>query len=311
MNKSILIKFLLSSCFLLLISCEEILFEKDISKNEIVLVAPINNAPFFSTGVTFTWETVEGATKYQLQIAKPNFTNPLQIVLDTIITKTNFTQQLPIGEYEWKTKALNESYETKYSKRSFSIISNTDFQSNIVVLNSPKNNFTTNTTIQNLSWQQIIGATGYQIKIMDSNNTLINDRLVTQTSLNFTFPEGTFEWNVKASNGAVQTLDSSRSILIDTTPPNTPILTSPSNASTTTNREVSFQWNRTPILGSSEKDSIYIYTNSTLTTLQLKKEANSPTVIKLDLNTYYWFVKSFDQAGNSSNKSSIFSFIIN
>jgi hypothetical protein len=53
MTKSTLSKFLLGGCFLLFTSCEEILFEKDISKNEVILVAPINNAQFFSTGVTF------------------------------------------------------------------------------------------------------------------------------------------------------------------------------------------------------------------------------------------------------------------
>lgn len=311
MNKSFLYKFLLSSCFIFFISCEDILFEKDISKNEITLVAPANNAPFFSTGVTFTWETAEGATKYQLQIAKPNFANPLQIVLDTIITTTTFTQQLAIGAYEWRVRALNESSETKYSSRSFAIISNADFQSNVVILSSPINNLVTNTPLQNLNWQSIIGATNYQVQIIDGNNTIIKDQTITATSLSYSFSEGNYDWKVRATNGTEQTLYSSRSILVDTTIPNTPILSAPSNLSTTTIKDIVFQWNRTPIVGSVEKDSIYIYKNNALTILSQKNEANSPFSVNLDSGIYYWFVKSFDQAGNKSNSSSVFSFTIN
>jgi hypothetical protein len=311
MKKYFLSIVLLSGCLLFFISCEDILFEKDISKNQITLIAPVNNAPFFSTGVTFSWETAEGATKYQLQIAKPDFENPMQIVLDTIVTNTNFTQQLPIGKYEWRVRALNESYETNYSTRSFSIISNADFQSNVVILNAPANNLVTNTSVQNLNWQSIIGATSYQLQIIDRNNTIINDQSITATSLSYPFSEGTFQWKVRATNGTEQTLYSSRSILVDITAPNTPTLATPSNLSTTTIKDIVFQWNRTPIVGSVEKDSIYIYKNNALTILSQKNEAISPFSVNLDSGLYYWFIKSFDQAGNKSNRSSVFSFTIN
>jgi hypothetical protein len=310
MNKTLLCKFLLGILFLSFFSCEEILFEKNISKNEVLLVAPADKAQFFSTGVTFTWEPVEEATKYQLQIAKPNFDNPVQIVLDTIITSTSFTQQLPVADYEWRVRALNESYRTNYSSRLFTVVSNTDFQSNIVVLNAPASNLITKTALQSLTWQPIIGATGYQVQIYNESNAIIGDKTITASSLSYTFTQGNFQWKVRATNGVQQTLYSARSILVDTTAPNTPALSSPANASTTTSKDISFQWNRTPILGSVEKDSIYIYTDSALTVLKQKKEANNPFATSLDLGVYYWFVKSFDQAGNTSIQSSVFSFTI-
>jgi hypothetical protein len=311
MNKTLHYKFLLGIIFLCFFSCEEILFEKDISKNEVILIAPTNSAQFFSTGITFTWETTEETIKYQLQIAKPNFTNPLQIITDTIIAKTTFTQQLPVGEYEWKVRALNGSYATNYTRRSFTVVSNTDFQSNIVILNTPSNNLITKIALQSLIWQPIIGATGYQIQIYNESNAIISDKTVTAANLSYTFLQGNYQWKVRATNGTQQTLYSSRSILVDTTAPNAPLLSSPTNASTTTNNDISFQWSRTPILGSVEKDSIYIYKNSALTILHQKKETNSPFSQKLDLGNYYWFVKSFDEAGNFSNRSSVFNFTIN
>ena len=292
-------------------SCEEILLEKDISQKVEVLIAPVNNAKFFSTGVTFTWEIVPDATKYQLQIAKPNFANPMQIVLDTMVTTTSFTQQLPIGDYEWRVRAVNSAYSTNYVSRLVSVVSNVDFQSNTVVLNTPANNLNTKTALQSLSWQPIIGATTYQFQVYDRNNTVISDQTITASGLNYTFLEGSYFWRVRASNGTQQTLYSSHSILIDTIIPNTPLLSSPANASTTTNKDVSFQWSRIPISGSVEKDSIYIYTDNALTVLKLKNEASSPFTSTLDFGTYYWSTKSFDQAGNVSNKSTVFSFTVN
>ena len=311
MKKINLYKFLLLLFVLIHFSCEEIIFETDISKSEVVLVAPINNAQLFSTGVTFSWESVADATNYQLQIAKPNFRSPIQVVLDTIITGTSFTQQLPIGEYEWRVKATNSAYSTNYVSRLVSVASDADFQSNSIVLNTPMNNLITKTALQNLSWQPIIGAANYQLQIYDANNALINEQTIVSTSLNYTFLEGNFSWRVRASNGTQQTMYSSRSLLVDTTIPATPVLSSPVNASTTTATSVNFQWSRTPIAGSVEKDSIYIYTDNALTTLKIKNQGTSPFTSELDLGTYYWFVKAFDQAGNASSKSTVFSFTIN
>lgn len=311
MNLPIVNKFFIGLLFLTFVSCEEIIMEKDISKSEVILVAPMNNAQFYSTGVTFTWDLVTDATEYQLQIATPNFTNPLQIVLDTIIEKNSFTQQLPIGNYEWRVRAINSGYNTNYSSRLLSVVSNSEFQNNTLVLNSPANNLITKISAQNLSWQPIIGATGYQVQIFDANNTVISNQTIMVTSLNYTFPEGSFTWKVRATNGSEQTLYTSRTILIDITAPNTAVLSAPVNTSTTTNTNINFQWDRTPIAGSVEKDSLFIYTDAALTNLQLKKVATSPSATSLDLGTYFWYVKSFDEAGNSSAKSSVFSFTIN
>ena len=301
------------TCFLLvsiMVSCSEILIEKDISDKTVVLVSPTNNAQFFSTGITFTWDELENATKYTLQIAKPNFDVPLQIVIDTTVTNTSFTQQFPIGNYEWRVRAANASYSTGFTSRLISIVSNTDFQSNTVTLGSPANNLITNVVSQNLSWQPIIGATIYQVQVYDINNTLLLDQTTSATNYNHTFQEGTYQWRVRASNGTDYTLYSSRSALIDLTPPNTPTLISPTNTGTSTTN-VTFEWNRTPINGSTEKDTIYIYTDSALTNLYSQNQTSSPYAATLPTGTYYWKVIASDTAGNTGGSSSVYSVIVN
>ncbi len=292
-------------------SCEEILIEKDISEETVELIAPVNNAQFLSTGVTFTWNGVENATEYQLQIAKPNFANPLQIVVDTLITSTSFSQQLAVGEYEWRVRASNSSYNTSYSSRFITIASNEDFQSNTVLLTSPTNNLITNTTAQTLSWQSIIGATNYQVQVYNESNVVVLDQTTPNTSYNYSFPEGSHQWRVRASNGTDYTLYSSRSLLIDTTVPNTATLSTPTNTSTTTETEIIFQWNRTAVAGSTESDRIYIYSNSALTNLLFEEQAISPYTKTLTPGTYYWRIKAADSAGNEGAFSTTFSFTIN
>ncbi|HEX8577565.1 MAG TPA: hypothetical protein VF677_14860 [Flavobacterium sp.] len=304
---TIVLLFLVALCT----SCSEIIQEKDISGQTVPLVAPVNNAAFSSTGVTFTWEKLEGASAYQLQIASPDFTNALRIVADTIVAGSSFTQQLPVGSYEWKVRALNGSSNTNYSNRFIAVVSNDDFQSNTVTLTSPANNLITNVASQNLTWQAVIGAVNYQLQVYDNANTIVLDQTVTATGYNYIFPQGTLQWRVRASNGTQQTLFSSRSIVTDTTVPNTPALINPANAGTVTSGNVSFQWSRTPVAGSVERDIIYIYTNSQLTILHSETQTTSPYAATLPSGTYYWKVQSFDAAGNVGTASPVFNFTVN
>ena len=298
---------------LVIYSCEEILLEDDISDEVVRLVAPVNDARFFSTGITFTWEPIENGTQYHIQIAKPNFDDPLQIIADNVVETTSFTTQLNIGEYEWRVQAVNSGYATTYSTRSFSVISNEDFQSNSVILSSPSDNLISNAATQNLAWQPVLGATGYRIQVVNpANNAIVAEQDITAASHTYTFPEGNFQWRVRATNGEQNTLYSSRSLLVDTTRPNTPTLVAPANLSNTSDNDVVFTWNRVPISGSAESDSIYIYTNNTLTNLKYKNVEASPyETSTLEDGTYYWFVKSFDEAGNVSQQSTVFSFTLN
>lgn len=311
MNKISFYKYFTFLLFLSFFSCEEILLIPDISKGEVALVAPGNETVLSTSGVNLSWNTVKDADKYELQIATPNFDAPQQLVLDTLVSKNSFTQQLNIGKYEWRVKAVNSGYETKYTKRSFEILNNDDFQKNTVILLTPSNNLITKATLQKLSWDAIIGASEYQLQIMDENNTLIKEQSTTATLINFNFDEGKFTWKVRASNGTAQTLYTSRTILVDTKVPNTPTLSNPANASTTTNTIINFQWSRTSITGSAEKDSIYVYTESALTNLNFKDKATAPYNKTLPKGTYYWFIKSFDEAGNVSPRSTVFNFTIN
>ncbi|MDC8005218.1 hypothetical protein POV27_14245 [Aureisphaera galaxeae] len=294
-------------------ACDEeggLLIETDISNRTVTLIAPSNNSEVATNTVFFDWSAVEDATSYEFQIATPNFENPAQLLANTQDTVTSSEVALNIGTYEWRVKALNSNYETAYTTAAFQVVPVQNFPDNTVILTDPANNLAVNSATQTLQWQVVDGATLYRIQLLQ-NGSVVDEQTTSSTLLDVTFAEGENTWQVRAENGTENTLYSARDILIDLTAPNTPSLTAPADEAVLTTGQVSFEWTRTPISGSVETDSIYVYRDETLTDLVLKDQASAPYDATLDNNTYYWQVQAFDEAGNQSTGSSVFSFTVN
>lgn len=294
-------------------SCEEILMEDDISGETVLLIAPSNGVELTSTSVKLSWDAIENGSQYRIQIARPNFTNPLEIIADEVIDTTFYAVQLNIGEYEWRVKGVNSAYETPYTTRRFKVVSNDDFQNNVVSLTSPEDNLVTNIASQSLNWAHVLGSTSYHLRVLNQGGTnVVFEQDVSSESVDYTFPEGIYTWQIRASNGSQNTLYTSRNILTDYTVPNTPSLVTPGNLSYVTATDAVFTWNRQALAGSTESDSIYVFTNSTLSNLYYKgSHSGTYTPLGLTRGTYYWYVRSFDAAGNAGQRSSTFSFTAN
>lgn len=306
-------KYILGSFLILTIcSCEELLFEEDITGKTVLLIAPVNNAEIEANLVRFNWEPVEGATNYEIQVAIPNFANAIQLALSTVTDSTFYELELIENEYEWRVRAQNSGYVTAYSSAKFSVIPITNFSNNTVILLSPANGFITNEDFFNLKWEEVLEATQYRIQVLDENGDPIQSETTSDTNLDITFPEGSLQWQVRAEKDTEFTLYSSRNILVDKTAPNVPTLTAPTDGQILTDPLVSFDWTRTLLEGSVEFDSIYVYRNLNLTDLVLKDEVTAPYETTLGINeTYYWYLKAFDEAGNEGDDSTVFSFTIN
>lgn len=315
MKRNKFVHFYLLFTFLIIVNaCDDVIFEEDISESFVNILGPTNNATVITGTISFNWEPVSDADNYQLQIAAPNFANAIQIVLDSTITKTSFSQQLLPNSYEWRVRAKNSAFETSYFTNALTVTEVENFKDKQVVLVSPNDNLISNQNVQTLSWQSVEGATEYRIQIWqpDINGTLLNDEVINSTNLTFTFTDNNFTWQVRGQNDTQNTLFFSRKLLIDTVKPNTPSLLTPSDNSTGSSGKISFTWDRESVAGSAETDSIYVYNNSELTNLIFKGKGQNLQFEKdLETDSYYWFVKSFDQAGNKSSNSSTFNFTLN
>ncbi|WP_124981837.1 hypothetical protein [Nonlabens xiamenensis] len=115
-----MIKYRIGILWALLIftSCEDIINEDNLNNNQIILVAPANDTNLSPGVVQFDWQALEGASSYRIQIARPDFINPEQIVWDEIVqdsTGTNSAVNLEEGSYEWRVRGQNSVYVTPYS----------------------------------------------------------------------------------------------------------------------------------------------------------------------------------------------------
>ena len=105
----------------LIISCDDIIEVQDISNETVTLLAPTNEAVLSTIHLTFSWEPIEDAESYELQIATPTFEDALQIVKDSSLIGTSFNTTLENNMYQWRIRAVNSGYHTDYSTQSFSI----------------------------------------------------------------------------------------------------------------------------------------------------------------------------------------------
>lgn len=107
--------------------CEDILEVPDISGREVQILAPRDSTVVGNTRVNFTWNGVADADAYSVQIARPNFRQAAQILLDsTIVLDSTFIgtkaiKTLDNGDYEWRVKALNSDFQTEFSSSAFKV----------------------------------------------------------------------------------------------------------------------------------------------------------------------------------------------
>lgn len=114
-------KILLYLWLFCLYSCEDIIAVEDISEETVAILAPSNNSIIQTDTITFSWQPIEFADTYHLQIATPDFETTQQIVEDTLITVSNFTKTLLPNEYQWRVKAINFAYETQFTRQNLTV----------------------------------------------------------------------------------------------------------------------------------------------------------------------------------------------
>ena len=300
------IGFLITIC----ISCEEILLEKDISTESVTLFAPVDGSVIKSNQVIFNWNKLEFADSYTLQVAKPGFENASQILLNTTLDETTYQEALPPGNYEWRVQAFNSGYKTLFSSAAFSLQEPENFSDYSVQLLTPLDEELYNSKNVSLNWAEIIGAQMYRIELIQDGEAYFQTS-TEESQIELDFLSGTTRWKVRAENEGEFTPYSSRVLTIDIDNPESPELRSPVDNATLQSTLVNFEWTREPIEGTEEFDSLYIYYDVALENLVLKDRVEKSKEVSLDRDsTYYWNMKAFDMAGNSSELTETFSFTI-
>ena len=95
---------LLILCLSFLMGCSEV-FEPNLSEEKILIFSPSEGEIISNSEVQFNWSEVQDAINYHLQVAKPDFIGPHIMILDTLLTKTQFIDFLSEGEHTMRVRA--------------------------------------------------------------------------------------------------------------------------------------------------------------------------------------------------------------
>jgi len=193
----------------------------DISDQLVTTLAPADNAIVTEGMIQFNWETIAEATEYQLQIAYPDFENPIQVIRDTTLTSLSYTTALEVNSYQWRIKAINETSETVYTTRNFIVVADTDaidISDEVVTIIAPINQAEILEGMINFNWETVSDATMYQLQIAYPNFEnaiqIVEDISLSETSHTTALTSNTYEWRVKAVNDISETLYTTQTLVV-------------------------------------------------------------------------------------------------
>ncbi|MFP9119327.1 hypothetical protein ACLI08_16180 [Flavobacterium sp. RNTU_13] len=301
-------KFFIAFFLLTLFSCDDIM-EKDITNDMVITVSPSEGQEIYSNVVNFRWNELKGANSYRLQVYSEG-----AVVMDSLVKTNNFTQTLQPGDYQWRVRGENFAYQTAYTfPKGFKLIETDDLTNQQVLLLNPLADAYSNTSVLSFNWTELSAATSYEFQIINTatGGSIVQENDLSTNSYSVTSgiisQDGQYSWKVKAKNSDndTQTGYSTRSFYIDTTPPNAPQNSSPSTDATVSLRnEVNFQWSGgtdTGVVNSAVTYTLQIATDTGFTNvIQTVNTANLSYGYTFSVaGTYYWRVRSKDQANNS------------
>lgn len=181
------------------------------------------------------------------------------------------------------------------------------------VLRSPQSNLYTKLNLLTFLWNKSTGAQSYEIMFAKdaafTNNvvsTFVNGLSYTVTSA---FTDGQYYWRVRAydANNQFGKWSSTRSFTVDTTGPSAPILSSPTNNTST--RTPTFKWLNVPtaVIYEFQYDNNSNFSSPTYTVTG-RGTSRKPPAMKV--GTYYWKVRAQDSVGNWGSWSAPFTVTI-
>ncbi|MHA2252977.1 MAG: glycoside hydrolase family 78 protein [Candidatus Kariarchaeaceae archaeon] len=163
------------------------------------LVSPSPGAYKSDTTPTFDWDSVSGATEYQLQVDNQNtFTST---AVDITTASTAYTSSaLGYSTYYWRVRAKISTYGAWSEVRSFTLFTGPGVP-NLV---SPANGISTSVKNPDLDWNGVTGATKYKVQLDDnvgfSSPTETTIFSVSSWTVSPWLFDGTYYWRVAAGD---------------------------------------------------------------------------------------------------------------
>ena len=165
---------------------------------EITLLTPVNGSTGISVDTLLTWNAVDGATNYTVQLSTDGFKT---LVLDRITStpSVRVSKLTNNTRYSWRVNASNELDTGDWSETwSFTTIVS---RVGKVTLLSPDDKAINIQVTPTLRWQRVDYSDSYQVEVWEDTNLLV-DSTITSTLLKVDSLEyrSTYSWRVRAIN---------------------------------------------------------------------------------------------------------------
>ncbi|MEO9854223.1 MAG: hypothetical protein ABJH72_16565 [Reichenbachiella sp.] len=206
---------------LIMFSCG-IVVEKDISLDELQVIAPSDSVVVPTGELTFRWELLEGATNYELFVVSPGFSKIQSVALDTVFGEVNgHNVVFEPGDYEWSIRASNSAYFTSSIIRSFSVPDSSqilDLTEEVVTLFSPTSNQVWSSGKVIFTWSEVEKATAYHLLVATPSLRepleIVFDSEISDNKHQLDLENGTYEWEVTATNKYSESDGSSNAFVV-------------------------------------------------------------------------------------------------
>lgn len=268
------------------------------------LLQPPNNATGVSLFPTFTWTSVSGASYYQLQI----FSGPNVIHNASNITTTSYTLTANVlqgnSTYYWRVTAWagsNSAVSTSFYFTTAPAVPSAP------TLSFPQNNATNMPLSFTFDWNDVAGASWYQIQVATDQN--FQNKVVDVPGLNnsaYTVLTGilannmTYYWRVNAGNsGGTSPWSDVWSFSTVPAPPAAPILSYPANGATNIPVNVTLRWFK---ISNVLNYNVQVSQNSSFTQIVVNEYPTDslytiPTGTLSGTTMYYWRVSATNIGG--------------
>jgi len=269
------------------------------------LMVPPNNVFLASSAnMIFTWNRVENATSYDIEIAPtPSFMQVVYVKND--VTTTSIPVALPLenARYFWRVRAKSALQSSPWSPAFVfqvgeSLSSSTP---NSPALLNPLNNARGLRTEQSLVWEKVQNAISYDIELSPTPQfyTVIvknNNLFENQTTISNLSPGMTYYWRVRSNNDAGASSWSESYNFSTGVAPYAPMLSMPENGASGITENSIINWDR---VEDAKNYHVQVSLTSTFNDNLLDRITSTTfTNVTLPLNQmYFWRVRAQNDMG--------------
>jgi len=311
----------------------------------LTLTSPLNGSYVLTNTPTLQWSATTdddsagsgettGVDHYELQYSTTSgFTPSTTMTISSIAGTDHTPSALPNGTYYWRARAMDVAGNaldwTSASVNVSTFIVNIDAPTLVSPSDgSAFNNDPPGELPPTFQWTEVSGANGYLLEIdvqtpitaSPAHSFNVSGGTTTSYTPIAIFDDDTYYWRVSATNGggaSIGIYSSVWSFSVDQTAPDVPALTSPDNASTVSSDTPALDWGSVAdaagydieISSNNTTDLDGSFSTVEYSATSLATDSHTPTT-QLNDATHYWHVRSYDSAGNYSDWSPTWSFIV-